>query len=454
MNSALIEKYNIPGPRYTSYPTVPYWDDQKFSLKEYKKTVIRSFDESNTEQGISLYIHLPFCESLCTFCGCNKRITKNHQVEIPYIKAVLKEWKLYLDMLDKKPVIKELHLGGGTPTFFSSGNLELLLDGIFGRAVKAKEVEFSFEGHPNNTTEEHLATMAAFGFTRISYGVQDYNEKVQRAIHRIQSFEQVEKATLSARKLGFNSVGHDIIYGLPFQNEQHIIETISKTIELKPSRIAFYSYAHVPWIKGSGQRGFKEEDLPTPSDKRRQYEVGRKSLLEAGYIEIGMDHFALPSDSLYSSLKNNTLHRNFMGYTSSNTQLMISLGVSAIGDSWYGFAQNVKAVEEYQHLLDHDILPIFKGHILTPEDLTLRRHILNIMCHLRTKFTNLEMSSEAFLMIKSNLDEMEKDGLILWEENELLVTEKGRSFCRNVAMAFDFKMQRNKPEKKLFSMTV
>jgi len=167
-----------------------------------------------------------------------------------------------------------------------------------------------------------------------------------------------------------------------------------------------------------------------------------------------MDHFALPSDSLYSSLKNNTLHRNFMGYTSSKTQLMISLGVSAIGDSWYGFAQNVKAVEEYQHLLDHDILPIFKGHILTPEDLTLRRHILNIMCHLRTKFTNLEMSSEAFLMIKSNLDEMEKDGLILWEENELLVTDKGRSFCRNVAMAFDFKMQRNKPENKLFSMTV
>ena len=454
MDSALIEKYNIPGPRYTSYPTVPYWDDQKFSLKQYKDTLIYSFKESNQEQGISLYIHLPFCESLCTFCGCNKRITKNHGVEVPYIESVLKEWKLYQDLLDEKPVIKELHLGGGTPTFFSSENLEILLNGVFRNAIKAENAELSFEGHPNNTNKEHLKTLASFGFKRVSYGVQDYNEKVQKAIHRIQSFEQVKNATISARELGYESVGHDIIFGLPFQEEMHIVETLSKTIELMPDRIAFYSYAHVPWIKGNGQRGFKDEDLPGAAEKRRQYETGKKMLHRAGYVEIGMDHFALPSDSLSKSVENKSIHRNFMGYTSSKTQLMIGLGVSAIGDSWYGFGQNVKAVEEYQNLLENDILPIFRGHILTEEDLKIREHILNIMCQLKTILPKDEMRSEAYKKMRTGLEEMEADNLVTWKDNELLVTEKGRAFCRNIAMAFDLRLQRNKPEQRLFSMTI
>jgi len=454
MDSALIEKYNIPGPRYTSYPTVPYWDDQKFSLKKYKETLIYSFKESNQEQGISLYIHLPFCESLCTFCGCNKRITKNHGVEIPYIESVLKEWKLYLDLLDEKPIIKELHLGGGTPTFFSAENLELLLNGIFRYAIKAENAEFSFEGHPNNTNRQHLATLSSFGFKRLSYGVQDYNEKVQKSIHRIQSFEQVKNATISARELGYESVGHDIIFGLPFQEEMHIVETLSKTIELMPDRIAFYSYAHVPWIKGNGQRGFKDEDLPGPAEKRRQYETGKKMLLRAGYVEIGMDHFALPTDSLSKSVENKSIHRNFMGYTSSKTQVMIGLGVSAIGDTWYGFGQNVKGVEEYQNLLKNDILPIFKGHILTEEDLNIREHILNIMCQLKTSLPKEEINSEIYKKMRSGLQEMEADDLVMWQDNELLVTEKGRAFCRNIAMAFDLRLQRNKPEQRLFSMTI
>lgn len=454
MDSALIEKYNIPGPRYTSYPTVPYWDDHKFSLKQYKDTLIYSFKESNQEQGISLYIHLPFCESLCTFCGCNKRITKNHGVEIPYIESVLKEWKLYMDLLDEKPIIKELHLGGGTPTFFSSENLEILLNGVFRNAIKAENAELSFEGHPNNTNKEHLKTLASFGFKRVSYGVQDYNEKVQKAIHRIQSFEKVKNATISARELGYESVGHDIIFGLPFQEEMHIVETLSKTIELMPDRIAFYSYAHVPWIKGNGQRGFKDEDLPGAAEKRRQYETGKKMLHRAGYVEIGMDHFALPSDSLSKSVENKSIHRNFMGYTSSKTQLMIGLGVSAIGDSWYGFGQNVKTVEEYQNLLENDILPIFRGHILTEEDLKIREHILNIMCQLKTILPKDEMRSETYKKMRTGLEEMEADNLVTWKDNELLVTEKGRAFCRNIAMAFDLRLQRNKPEQRLFSMTI
>jgi len=454
MDSALVKKYNIPGPRYTSYPTVPFWNDLEFSLKAYKKTIIRSFKETNQSQGISLYIHLPFCESLCTFCGCNKRITKNHGVEIPYLQSVLKEWSLYLELLEEKPIIKELHLGGGTPTFFSAENLKELLDGIFKYAVKAEDAALSFEGHPSNTNKEQLTTLASFGFNRLSYGVQDYNEKVQKAIHRIQSFEQVKDATIAAREAGFHSVGHDIIFGLPFQQEEHIIATLTKTIALMPDRIAFYSYAHVPWIKGNGQRGFKDNDLPSASEKRRQYTIGKEMLLEAGYIEIGMDHFALPTDSLFKSLKEKTLHRNFMGYTSSKTQLMIGLGVSAIGDSWYGFGQNVKGVEEYEHLLKNDILPILKGHILTEEDLQIRKHILDIMCQLRTTLSKDEFQPELYQKIISDLREMEKDGLLILEEQELLITEKGRAFVRNIAMAFDMRLQRKKPDHRLFSMTV
>jgi len=454
MNLELIGKYNVPGPRYTSYPTVPYWNDELFTLKEWKSSIQRSFEESNYSEGISLYIHLPFCESLCTFCGCNKRITKNHSVEVPYIQSVIKEWKIYRDLFEEKPTIKELHLGGGTPTFFSAENLQLLLNGIFSLANKHPEAEFSFEGHPNNTTKDHLETFVNFGFKRISYGVQDYNPVVQKAIHRIQPFENVKKATLEAREAGFTSVGHDIIFGLPFQKKEHIIHTIERTRELMPDRIAFYSYAHVPWIKGNGQRGFKESDLPSASEKREQYEIGKKMLLEAGYEEIGMDHFALKTDSLYQAVENKSLHRNFMGYTASKTQSMIGLGVSAISDSWYGFAQNVKGVEEYQHLVQNNILPIFRGHILTEEDLIIRKHIFNLMCKLKTFWYTRNQFFRELPEVLMKLREMQQDGLIEIDSNYLKITEKGRPFVRNVAMAFDLRLQRKQPETRLFSMTV
>ena len=338
MNNSLVEKYNVVGPRYTSYPTVPYWDNDSSSLQSWKSSLIQSFNKNNPNEGISIYIHLPFCESLCTFCGCNKRITKRHEVESPYITAVLKEWSLYCDLLQTKPKIKELHLGGGTPTFFSPENLKRLINGILSRSTLDKDYEFSFEGHPNNTTREHLQTLYNLGFRRVSFGVQDYNETVQKAIHRIQLFENVKKATEAARAVGYTSVGHDIIFGLPFQKLEHIKYTILKTKELLPDRLAFYSYAHVPWIKGNGQRGFKQSDLPSPKNKRIQYEVGKELLAEVGYHEIGMDHFALPTDSLYQAMVQNSLHRNFMGYTASKTKVMIGLGVSSISDSWYSFA--------------------------------------------------------------------------------------------------------------------
>lgn len=461
MKNSLIAKYNVPGPRYTSYPTVPYWDNESFSLKEWKRTLLDSFRESNTatgqdgeNKGISLYIHLPFCESMCTFCGCTKRITKNHSMETPYIKAVLKELGLYRELLGKKPVIGQLHLGGGTPTFFSPENLSMLLNGIFEIGQRAEQCEFSFEGHPNNTTRTHLEALNAHGFTRVCYGVQDYNDTVQKAINRIQPFENVERATQNARETGYTSVGHDIIFGLPFQTLEHVKHTIARTIELLPDRIAFYSYAHVPWIKGNGQRGYRDEDLPSAGEKRLQYEAGKQMLHDAGYVEIGMDHFALRGDDLYAAQQGERIHRNFMGYTSSKTQVMLGLGVSAISDSWYSFAQNVKGLAEYYQLLDNNILPIYRGHILNREDLIIRKHILNLMCNFRTSWLDVADYFPDLPDTLISLQELERDGLVEFGYKSLSVTDKGRAFVRNVCLPFDLRLQRNKPETKVFSMTV
>jgi oxygen-independent coproporphyrinogen-3 oxidase len=454
MSISLIQKYNVPGPRYTSYPTVPYWEENLFSLEQWKNTFIKSFNESNASEGISLYIHLPFCESMCTFCGCNKRITKNHEVENPYILAVLKEWNLYCDLLPNKPIIKEIHLGGGTPTFFCPENLETLINGIFTRAIKAKEHEFSFEGHPNNTTRRHLQSLYDLGFRRVSFGVQDYSTKVQTAIHRIQPFHNVAKVTFWAKEIGYTSIGHDLIFGLPFQTLNDVIDTIDKTKSLSPDRLAFYSYAHVPWIKGNGQRGFKGEDLPKDDEKRQLYEAGKNRLSQNNYHEIGMDHFALETDSMYDSFQKGNLHRNFMGYTSSKTQLMIGLGVSSISDSWYSFAQNEKTIEDYYKRLDANELPVFRGHILTDEDLIIRKHILNLMCQFETSWKNDSDFFPELPEIINQLHEMETDGLVKISSQSIQVTEKGKPFVRNICMAFDLRLKRNLPQTELFSMTV
>lgn len=454
---SLVDKYNIPGPRYTSYPTVPYWENTTFSAEKWKQSVLQSFSETNATEGISIYIHLPFCEQLCTFCACHKRITKQHSVETPYLESVLKEWQLYLDLFktetDRKPRLKELHLGGGTPTFFSPQNLRILLEGLLSTVEVADKPEFSFEGHPNNTTREHLQTLYDLGFRRASFGVQDYDLKVQKAINRIQPFENVERVTAWAREIGYEGISHDLVFGLPFQHWDAMEYTIRKTLELKPDRLAFYSYAHVPWIKGVGQRGFDENDLPSGEEKRRLYEDGKKLLEDLGYFEIGMDHFALKHDSLYRAMEDKKIHRNFMGYTAGKTQLMIGLGMSAISDSWYSFAQNEKTVEGYQKMVEEGIIPVVKGHLLNEEDLIMRRHILNLMCQLETSWDSQNVFPELMDAL-DKLREMEADGLVELGENSIKITDKGRAFTRNVAMTFDLRMLRKQPETRIFSMTV
>lgn len=452
--SNLVQKYNVPGPRYTSYPTVPYWEEKYFSAFKWEETLLRSFRESNRQEGISIYIHLPYCESLCTFCACHKHITRQHSVERPYIETVLAEWKLYTSLLQEKVQLKEMHLGGGTPTFFSPENLELLIAGILNDAELAPDAVLSFEGHPNNTTAAHLQTLYSLGFRRVSFGVQDYDEKVQQTINRRQPFEQVKWVTNTAREIGYTSISHDLVFGLPHQTWASMAHTIAKTSELHPDRISFYSYAHVPWIKGVGQRGYDEKDLPAPALKRELYEKGKQLFEGAGYVEIGMDHFALPGDSLYEAMCNKHIHRNFMGYTSSTTQVMIGLGMSAISDSWYAFAQNEKTVEGYMAKVSEGILPVFRGHILSSEDLIIRRHILQLMCQLETSWAEPANWLPEMASLHDRLQEMEADGLLELSDTGLRVTEAGRPFVRNIAMAFDLRMLRHQPQTRIFSMTV
>jgi len=451
---SLLSKYNTPGPRYTSYPTVPFWDEASFSKLSWLDTFKSAFAESNTKQGISLYIHLPFCESLCTFCACHKHITKRHSVENDYIETLIKEWQLYLEQMPEKPVIKEIHLGGGTPTFFSAENLNRLINGIFESAVRHEDYEFSFEGHPNNTTKAQLQTLFDLGFTRVSYGIQDYDAKVQKAINRIQTFEQVTKVTEWSREIGYTSISHDLIFGLPFQTLESIAETVSLTKQLMPERISFYSYAHVPWIKGNGQRGYDEANLPKGNEKRALYDLGKEMLLELGYVEIGMDHFALKTDGLFKAAEANTLHRNFMGYTTNSTKLMIGLGMSAISDSWYGFAQNVKTVKEYQNLVNSGEIPVFRGHILSEEDTIIRQHILNLMCQSKTSWQDETLLFDALDEVKTMLYKMEQDGIVNTSETSVEIPENYRAFLRNVCMAFDLRLHKIDRNNQMFSMTV
>jgi oxygen-independent coproporphyrinogen III oxidase len=259
----------VPVPRYTSYPTVPFWNNS-IEVADWKSMVTKQTAIANNTDGISLYIHLPFCEMLCTYCGCNKKITTNHSVEEEYMQAIIREWALYRELMDEKPLIRELHLGGGTPTFFSPENLTYLLGEILKEAIIHPQHEFSFEGHPNNTTREHLQALYNIGFRRVSYGVQDHNARVQRVINRIQPFENVKRAVENAREIGYTSINFDLIYGLPLQTKESIIETIRQSISLQPDRIAFYSYAHVPWTS-KAQRLFDENDLPDANLKMELY---------------------------------------------------------------------------------------------------------------------------------------------------------------------------------------
>jgi oxygen-independent coproporphyrinogen-3 oxidase len=451
VNSLLVRKYNQPVPRYTSYPTVPFWKEH-FDSSQWSTVFKEKFSEQNHVNGLSLYLHLPFCESLCTYCGCNKKITTNHKVEEEYLVAIEKEWSIYRKLMKQTPVIRELHLGGGTPTFFSPKNLERLLKFILKGSIIHPQREFSIEGHPNNTTEEHLKTLYNLGFRRISFGVQDNDPEVQRIINRIQPVENVKRVTEQARAIGFTSVNFDLIYGLPLQTIESIERTINQVIELKPDRIAFYSYAHVPWTS-KAQRLFDESHLPDAETKIGLYLKGKELLMENGYADIGMDHFALPTDDLYKAWQNGKLHRNFMGYTTQHSGLLLGLGVSSISDTGNAFAQNKKTLHEYYASINAGQLPTEKGYLLNDEDIAFRKYILDISTKGQVEFDEAHLPLlETYTFPK--LTELEKDGLIVWSRNGLTLTSQGHYFIRNICSAFDLYLQRNTISKPIFSKAI
>jgi oxygen-independent coproporphyrinogen-3 oxidase len=451
----LLKKYDVPGPRYTSYPTILHWADTP-TLEEWISSVSESLDLTERHgNGAAVYVHVPFCQSLCTYCGCNSRITRSTSVGGSYVKTVLKEWELYRQRLSRSgPIaLAELHLGGGTPTFLTPAELGELVSGILKYAQRTSDAEFSVESDPRVTQPEHLSTLYQLGFRRLSLGIQDFDPLVQLAVNRVQTERQVRDVTEGARELGFNSINYDLIYGLPFQTQQSISDTMEAVMRLRPDRIAFYAYAHVPWVK-PGQRHFTEKDLPSGDEKRALYEFGRSLLELAGYHEIGMDHFALESEGLWQAAMRKTLHRNFMGYTPRLVAPLLGLGVSAISDAWDAFAQNEKTLERYQDRVGKGEIPIFRGHKLDREDLILRRHVLNLMTRFETSWHTPEAYVPYLDSVGGKLEELRRDDLVRLLGKTCKVTDDGRTFLRNICMAFDARLARDNSTAQLFSRTI
>lgn len=458
----LLQRYNQPIPRYTSYPTVPQWQDWPAvesdvtgqsggsELLKWEASVKQTFRLQNRPDGISLYIHLPYCEVLCTYCGCNKKITTNHGVEEPYIQAVLAEWAMYTAIFPEKPLIRELHLGGGTPTFFSAQNLKKLITGILSGSELHPAFEFGFEGHPNNTSREQLQTLFDQGFRRVSFGVQDLDPEVQRIINRIQPLEKLVEVTQFAREIGYDSINFDLIYGLPKQHKASLALTLDKVLALHPDRIAFYSYAHIPW-KSRAQRLYDENDLPSADDKMALYQQGRLAFQAAGYTDIGMDHFALPNDPLAIAASENRLHRNFMGYTTTQSRLLIGLGVSSISDAAIAYAQNTRELGHYLRKTAAGEWPLDKGYFLNREDQLNRRHILDISCTGKTVLEHdLELSKAANLLLIQLL----ADDLIQFDGETLKVTPTGKLFTRNICSLFDAFLWEKEAVEKRYSQAI
>ncbi|HXM50649.1 MAG TPA: oxygen-independent coproporphyrinogen III oxidase [Pyrinomonadaceae bacterium] len=444
----LFAKYDVPAPRYTSYPTVPFWSDSPGPV-QWLDAIRTACDEEASSW--SLYFHLPFCETLCTFCACNTVITRDHGREATYINLLHKEWQLYREQIPKlqQRPLRQLELGGGSPTFFSPDNLKRILEPIFADIqIDTDQFRASVEVDPRRTTREQLEALHALGFNRISLGVQDFDPVVQKLVNREQPLEQTRSVTDMARELGYNSVNYDLIYGLPRQTPESFRHTVEQTVELRPDCIAVYSFARVPWIKPA-QRSYKDEDLPVAGEKRALYEIARNLLADAGYVEIGMDHFALPDDGLASAQRHGTLHRNFMGYTELRTQVLLGLGVSAISETPTCFHQNEKAFPVYERRVLQGEVPTLRGHLLSEDDRRLREQILTFM----TRFeVNLEpeQSEDA----KVFLDPLLRDHLVEVRDQKLILTDRGRPFLRNACMFFDRRLRQQEQRPKLFSQAL
>ncbi len=454
ITDAVLEKYNRPGPRYTSYPTAPVWKDD-FGPDDLESYYARA---NESAAPVSLYMHIPFCENLCLFCACNVSIQKNKNVAIPYLAALKQEIEHVAARVSREREVIQFHWGGGTPTYLTPAQMEDLFGFARERFRFAEDAEIGIEIDPRVTTRAHLESLRRLGFNRLSMGLQDFEQKVQETIHRVQPYEMTRDLIVAARELGFESLNVDLIYGLPHQTAGTFAATIDKTLTLAPDRVAMFSYAHVPWLKK--QQGAFQMYLPEGMEKFRIFRAGLEHFLGAGYTYIGMDHFALPGDELAVAQKNRTLHRNFQGYTTKAGADLYGMGVSAISSVAGAYAQNRKEVADYQNTAAQRGIATARGYRLSADDVLRRAVISRLLCHTVIPKQEVEKEfqisfDEYFAPELEQLKDSRDEGLVILEPNQIRVTPLGRIFIRNVAMVFDrYLREQQMDQRPLFSKTL
>ncbi len=454
ISEEFLNKYNRPGPRYTSYPTAPLWQEN-FGPEDLEE-VFAQADAARAP--VSLYMHLPFCESLCLFCACNVAISKNKEVAPPYLSVLKQEIDHISRRVSRARPVIQYHWGGGTPTYLTPAQMEDLFEHGRQRFSFAPGAEIGIEVDPRVTTQEHLETAHRLGFNRLSMGIQDFHPEVQQVIHRIQPYEMTRDTIQTARQLGFESINVDLIYGLPYQTAERFAETVDKVLTLEPDRVAMFSYAHVPWLKK--QQGSFQDHLPEGMEKFRIFRAGLQRFADAGYRYIGMDHFARPGDELAIAQQNRTLHRNFQGYTTKAGADLYGMGVSAISGIGSAYAQNQRDLHDYASMIERRGVATMRGYRLSAEDLLRRAVISRLLCHTVIRRDEIEKEfsiafDEHFAPELERLKEFRADGLVRLAPEEIRVVGLGRIFIRNVAMVFDPYLEQQKLESRpLFSKTL
>ena len=441
----LLQRFDVPGPRYTSYPTADRFVEA-FTATDYGQALVqRRMGPAGLTMPLSLYVHIPFCESLCYYCACNKIITKHHNRAVSYLRYLSREIDLHTAQLGQGQTVTQLHLGGGSPTFLSDDELRELMAMLRRSFTMVPGGEYSIEIDPRTVDGSRLRALADMGFNRLSFGVQDFDPDVQKAVHRIQPFEQVSELMVQAREVGFDSINVDLIYGLPRQTPESFARTLAQVAQLKPDRIALYAYAHLP-ERFKPQRRIVSADLPGAAAKVAMLSQSLAAFMASGYVYIGMDHFALPNDALAVAKRQGRLHRNFQGYSTQPDCDLIGLGVSAIGRIGATYSQNAKTMEEYCDHLDQNRLPVVRGLALSRDDLARRAVIMALMCQGQVIFESIELAwlldfRSYFAAELEQLRSLADAGLVLLDESGIQVTAQGWFFVRAVAMVFDRYLQ-------------
>ena len=450
-----LKKYDKPGPRYTSYPTAPQFHE-KFTRDDLTDEIKRTNDNGNSAD-LSLYFHLPYCDTLCYFCGCNMIITRNRGRIGGYTEYLKREIDLYRKLINRDRKVEQLHWGGGTPTHLNPGEITGLISYINRNFEYTPDAEIGCEIDPRGLTKEHLEALRNGGFNRISMGVQDFNDKVQIAINRIQPEDITRQACDWTKELGFLSMNIDLIYGLPFQTPESFEETVDTIIDISPDRLAVFNYAHVPWLK-KHQNILTDKDLPKPEEKFEILKMTIEKLTGAGYVFIGMDHFAKPEDELTVALREKKLYRNFQGYSTHSGADLYAMGITSISQLPMVYSQNHKEEKAYYESIDSGLIPIARGYTMNEDDIIRRKVVMNLMCHFVLEFQQIEDEfgihfDEYFAWGLENLKEFADDGLVTMDDNRIVVTELGRLMIRTIAMNFDGYIERQ-VDKTKYSRTV